>query len=96
MFVYDHVCNDLSQDLRPNERIRTLDEHEKDPKCPKCGGKDLEQEVTAFYAVTVKKGEPKNWKKPGWENRAVPWAEVGRPGGLADSDGDFILGRTRA
>jgi len=46
--------------------------------------------------VTVKKGEPKNWKKPGWENRAVPWAEVGRPGGLADSDGDFILGRTRA
>jgi predicted RNA-binding Zn-ribbon protein involved in translation (DUF1610 family) len=42
----------LSQNLRI---ILTLKEHDVNAKCPKCGSKHVEQEVTAFYAVTGKK-----------------------------------------
>jgi putative FmdB family regulatory protein len=52
MPVYDYVCNDCHKSF---ELIRTLKEHEEDAKCPECGGKNVEQEVTAFYAVTGKK-----------------------------------------
>ncbi|MGA7927891.1 MAG: zinc ribbon domain-containing protein [Candidatus Sulfotelmatobacter sp.] len=52
MPVYDYVCNDCHKTF---ERILTLKEHEVEAKCPKCGSKNVEQEVTAFYAVTGKK-----------------------------------------
>ena len=52
MPVYDYVCNDCHKTF---ELILTLKEHELDAKCPKCGSKNIEQEATAFYAVTGKK-----------------------------------------
>src|SRR6266403_1167186 len=52
MPVYDYVCNDCHETF---ELILTLKEHEVDTKCPKCGSKHVEQEATAFYAVTGKK-----------------------------------------
>jgi putative FmdB family regulatory protein len=52
MPVYDYVCNDCHKSF---ELILTLKEHEVDAKCPKCGSKHVEQEATAFYAVTGKK-----------------------------------------
>src|SRR6266446_6647311 len=52
MPVYDYVCNDCHATF---ELILTLKEHEIDTKCPKCGSKHVEQEATAFYAVTGKK-----------------------------------------
>jgi putative FmdB family regulatory protein len=52
MPVYDYVCNDCH---KPFELVLTLQEHEKDIKCPKCGSKNVEQEATAFFAVTGRK-----------------------------------------
>ena len=52
MPVYDYVCHDCQETF---ELILTLTEHEKDAKCPNCGSKNVEQEATAFYAVTGKK-----------------------------------------
>jgi putative FmdB family regulatory protein len=52
MPVYDYVCNDCHKTF---ELILTLKEHEVDAKCPQCGSKNVEQEATAFYAVTGKK-----------------------------------------
>jgi putative FmdB family regulatory protein len=52
MPVYDYVCHDCHKTF---ELILTLREHEADAKCPKCGSKNVEQEATAFYAVTGKK-----------------------------------------
>ena len=52
MPVYDYVCKDCH---KPFELVLTLQEHEKDIKCPKCGSKNVEQEATAFFAVTDKK-----------------------------------------
>ena len=52
MPVYDYVCNDCHKTF---ERVLTLKEHELEAKCPHCGSKNVEQEVTAFYAVTGKK-----------------------------------------
>ena len=52
MPVYDYVCDDCHETF---ELILTLKEHEVDAKCPKCGSKHVEQEATAFYAVTGKK-----------------------------------------
>ena len=52
MPVYDYVCNDCHKTF---EAILTLKAHEIDVKSPKCGSKNVEQEVTAFYAVTGKK-----------------------------------------
>jgi putative FmdB family regulatory protein len=50
--VYDCVCHDCHKTF---ELIRTLNKHEEDAKYPKCAGKDVEQKVTAFYAVAAKK-----------------------------------------
>jgi putative FmdB family regulatory protein len=52
MPVYDYVCHDCHKTF---ELILTLKEHEVEAKCPKCGSKNVEQEATAFYAVTPKK-----------------------------------------
>lgn len=53
MPVYDYVCLDCH---KPFETVLTLNEHDKDaPKCPHCGSKNVEQEATAFYAVTSHK-----------------------------------------
>jgi putative FmdB family regulatory protein len=52
MPVYDYVCNDCHKSF---ELVLTLQEHEKEIKCPGCGSKDVEQEATAFYAVGGKK-----------------------------------------
>ena len=53
MPVYDYVCNDCHKTF---ERILTLHEHDsKQMRCPHCGGKNIEQEAAAFYAVTSKK-----------------------------------------
>ena len=45
-------CNDCHE---PFELVLTLKEHDAEIKCPKCGSKNVEQEATAFYAVTGKK-----------------------------------------
>lgn len=52
MPVYDYVCLDCHETF---ELILTLKEHEANAKCPKCGSRKVEQEATAFYAVTGKK-----------------------------------------
>jgi len=53
MPVYDYICNDCHKEF---ETVLTLDEHDHDQiKCPKCGSKNVEQEVAAFFAVTSKK-----------------------------------------
>jgi len=53
MPVYDYVCLDCHKSF---ETVRTLNEHDKEnPKCPKCGSKNVEQEAAAFFAVTSKK-----------------------------------------
>jgi putative FmdB family regulatory protein len=50
---YEFYCEDCE---KPFEIILTLAEYEKDKvKCPKCGGKNVHQEVAAFFAVTSKK-----------------------------------------
>lgn len=52
MPVYDYVCNDCH---KPFELVLTLKEHETAIKCPKCGSRNVEQEATAFFAVTGRK-----------------------------------------
>ena len=52
MPVYDYVCHDCQKTF---ETVLTLNEHEHDVKCPHCGSKNVEQEATAFFAVTSKK-----------------------------------------
>jgi len=52
MPVYDYVCNDCQKTF---ELVLSLKEHDTEIKCPKCGSKNVEQEVTAFYTVTGKK-----------------------------------------
>jgi len=53
MPVYDYVCLDCH---KPFEVALTLNEHDKqNPKCPKCGSKNVEQEAAAFFAVTSRK-----------------------------------------
>jgi putative FmdB family regulatory protein len=50
---YEFYCEDCK---KPFEILLTLAEHEQDKvKCPKCGGKQLQQEAAAFFAVTSKK-----------------------------------------
>ena len=56
MPVYDYVCLDCNQTF---ETALSLNEHDKEnPKCPRCGSKNVEKEVAAFFAVTSKK----SWK----------------------------------
>lgn len=53
MPVYDYFCKDCQKSF---ELLLTLSEHDKDKiKCPKCKSKNVEQETTAFFAVTSKK-----------------------------------------
>jgi putative FmdB family regulatory protein len=53
MPVYDYVCLDCH---KPFETVLTLNEHDhENPKCPKCGSTQVEQEAAAFFAVTSKK-----------------------------------------
>lgn len=53
MPVYDYLCLDCH---KPFETVLTLSEHDKEnPKCPHCGSKNVEQEATAFFAVTSRK-----------------------------------------
>jgi putative FmdB family regulatory protein len=53
MPVYDYVCLDCQE---PFEVVLSLNEHDKEnPKCPKCGSRNVEQEFAAFFAVTSKK-----------------------------------------
>jgi len=53
MPVYDYVCNDCHKSF---ELVLTLSEHDKDQiVCPKCGSKNVEQEMAEFFAVTSKK-----------------------------------------
>jgi putative FmdB family regulatory protein len=53
MPVYDYICKDCNKTF---EKIITLAEHEKEAvSCPSCGSKNVEQEATAFFAVTSSK-----------------------------------------
>jgi putative FmdB family regulatory protein len=53
MPVYDYVCKDCNKTF---EKIITLTEHEKEKiSCPFCASKNVEQEATAFFAVTSSK-----------------------------------------
>ncbi len=53
MPVYDYICKDCNKTF---EKIITLTEHEKETvSCPSCGSKKVEQEATAFFAVTSSK-----------------------------------------
>ena len=53
MPVYDYVCHDCHKSF---EKVLTLDKHDHEPiQCPHCGSKNVEQEVTAFFAVTSHK-----------------------------------------
>lgn len=53
MPVYDYICHDCQ---KPFELVLSLHEHDEEKvKCPKCGSKNVDQEVTAFFAVTGKK-----------------------------------------
>jgi putative FmdB family regulatory protein len=53
MPVYDYVCLDCHKTF---EEVLTLKDHDNETvKCPKCGSKNVEQEATAFFAVTARK-----------------------------------------
>ena len=51
---YDYFCKDCRKAF---ERVLTLREHDGEQSrcCPHCGGKNVEQQAAAFYAVTSKK-----------------------------------------
>ena len=53
MPVYDYLCKDCNKAF---EKVLTLAEYDKqEVKCPSCGGKNVVQELKAFFAVTSKK-----------------------------------------
>jgi putative FmdB family regulatory protein len=53
MPVYDYRCSDCHKTF---EQTLTLHQHDKSQvRCPHCGGKNIQQEAAAFYAVTSKK-----------------------------------------
>ena len=52
MPLYGYVCNDCNKTF---ELVLTLKEHDTEIKCPKCGSRNVEQEATAFFAVTGRK-----------------------------------------
>ena len=53
MPVYDYLCKDCHKEF---EVVLTLTEHDKDiVSCPKCGSKNVDQEVAEFFAVTSRK-----------------------------------------
>ena len=53
MPVYDYVCLDCHKTF---ELVLSLTEHDNEvPKCPACGSMNVEQEATAFFAVSSRK-----------------------------------------
>jgi len=51
--VYDYICLDCHKTF---EVVLTLSEHDKEQiTCPQCKSKNVEQEATAFFAVTSHK-----------------------------------------
>jgi putative FmdB family regulatory protein len=53
MPVYEYSCKDCHSSF---DKTLTLAAHDREPvTCPKCGGKNVAQEFTRFYAVTSKK-----------------------------------------
>ena len=53
MPVYAYFCKNCRKTF---ERVLTVREHDSEQlRCPACGGKNVEQQVAAFYAVTSKK-----------------------------------------
>jgi putative FmdB family regulatory protein len=50
---YEYFCKDCKQEFL---KILTFAEYDKgEIVCPKCGGKNVEQHLAPFYAVTSKK-----------------------------------------
>jgi putative FmdB family regulatory protein len=50
---YEYRCADCEEEF---ERPEHMDEHERSrPTCPRCGGKNVRQMFTSFYAKTSKK-----------------------------------------
>jgi putative FmdB family regulatory protein len=50
---YEFFCRSCQ---KPFSKVLTFTEFEKgDVACPDCGGKDVEQRLASFYAVTSKK-----------------------------------------
>ena len=50
---YEYFCHSCQKAF---SKILTLDEYKKGKiSCPKCGSKDVEQTLTAFFAVGSKK-----------------------------------------
>ncbi len=53
MPVYEYICKDCKHAF---EAILSLKEHEeKQLCCPKCNGRNIEQDVAEFFAVTSRK-----------------------------------------
>jgi len=53
MPTYEYLCKDCHDRF---EKSLTIRAHDKDEiACPKCGSTNVEQEYTAFYAITSKK-----------------------------------------
>ena len=53
MPTYEYVCEKCGKSF---EVILSLAEYaKKQTKCPKCGSKDIKQQITAFQAITSKK-----------------------------------------
>ena len=53
MPTYEYLCKDCHQTFA---RVLTINAHDRETiVCPKCGSKNVEQELTTFYAVTSKK-----------------------------------------
>ncbi len=50
---YEFFCNACKKEF---ELVLTIHEYDEGKfKCPKCGSKDVEQRLAAFFAVTSKK-----------------------------------------
>ena len=53
MPYYDYYCKACKRSF---SKILTIHEHDTESiRCPHCGGKNVEQKFSAFYAVTSKK-----------------------------------------
>lgn len=53
MPTYEYRCLECHEVF---ERYEGMAEHEKaHPKCPRCGSKKVEQQISSFYAKTRKK-----------------------------------------
>ena len=53
MPLYEYTCNDCHKNF---STVLTIDKHDHEKvKCPKCGSKKVEQQYSAFYAVTSHK-----------------------------------------